>query len=129
MPVGVDRTFDVKKYLKNQKTNPVGLSMRIAKVVGTVTLNSQHPSLWGARFKVVVPLTLDDLTGREDESSEELTAYDEIGADVGCLVAISEGREAAMPFHPDVKPLDAYIAAILDSVRIESPMDATATRK
>ena len=129
MPVGVDRTFDVKKYLKNHKTNPVGLSMRIAKVIGTVTLNSRHPSLWGARFKVVVPLTLDNLTGRGDKSSEELTAYDEIGADVGCLVAISEGREAAMPFHPDVKPLDAYIAAILDSVRIESPMDATATRK
>lgn len=95
--------------------------MRIGEVIGTVTLNRSHPSLNGARFKLVVPLSLDDLTGRGDKSAEELVAFDELGAGLGSLIAISEGREAAMPFHPDVKPIDAYNAAILDRVDIRLP--------
>ena len=38
--------------------------MRIADVVGTVTLNRSHPSLLGARFKLVVPLNWENLAGR-----------------------------------------------------------------
>lgn len=45
-------------------------------------------------------------------------AFDEFGAGDGALVAISEGAEAAAPFHPDVKPLDAYLAAQLDQLEI-----------
>jgi len=94
--------------------------MRIAKVIGTVTLNRRHPSLAGGRFKLVVPLSLDDLRGAGPPKADELTVYDELGADVGCHVAVSEGREAAMPFYPDRKPLDAYAAAILDTIHVES---------
>jgi microcompartment protein CcmK/EutM len=94
--------------------------MRIAKVIGTVTLNSQHPQMRGARYKVVVPQTLENLSGSDSTAEEELTAYDDLGADVGCLVAISEGREAAMPFHPEPKAIDAYIGAILDSVEVDA---------
>jgi ethanolamine utilization protein EutN len=93
--------------------------MRVGEVIGTVTLNRRHPSLAGGRFKLVVPLALDDLTDGSDEPAEELTVYDELGAGVGCRIAISEGREAAMPFHPEKKPVDAYNAAILDTVRVE----------
>jgi ethanolamine utilization protein EutN len=93
--------------------------MRIGTVIGTVTLNRQHPSLTGGRYKLVVPLSLDDLNDEGDEPAEELTVYDDIGADVGCRIAISEGREAAMPFYPEVKPIDAYCAAILDTVNIK----------
>jgi len=95
--------------------------MRIGEVIGTVTLNRWHPSLAGGRYKLVVPLTLADLADQRDpneDPNEELTAYDDLGADVGCRVAISEGREAAQPFHPDVKPIDTYIAAILDTVQV-----------
>jgi microcompartment protein CcmK/EutM len=92
--------------------------MRIGRVIGTVTLNRWHPSLSGGRFKLVVPLSLADLAGQESEPAEELTAYDDLGADVGCQVAFSEGREAAQPFHPDGKPIDTYIAAILDSIQV-----------
>ena len=46
--------------------------------------------------------------------------YDELGAGVGSRIAISEGREAAQPFYPDVKPIDAYDAAILDNVSVEA---------
>jgi len=95
--------------------------MRIGKVIGPVTLNRQPPSMTGARFKLVVPLSLDNLTGRSDAMAEEIVVYDELGAGQGNLIAVSEGREAAMPFHPDVKPIDAYNAAVLDAVQVKLP--------
>jgi ethanolamine utilization protein EutN len=93
--------------------------MRIGKVIGTVTLNRSHPSLTGARYKLTVPLSLDNLAGRSDAMAEEVVVYDDLGAGIGNLIAISEGREAAMPFHPGVKPIDAYNAAVLDSVQVK----------
>ena len=93
--------------------------MRIGEVIGTVTLNRRHPSLAGGRYKLVVPLSLADLEGKGGEPAEELTVYDELGAGLGHRIALSEGREAAQPFHPEVKPIDAYCAAILDGIRIE----------
>ncbi|MBN1589645.1 MAG: carbon dioxide concentrating mechanism protein CcmL, partial [Pirellulales bacterium] len=57
--------------------------------------------------------------GKTTPAADEFTLFDELGADVGCRVAISEGREAAMPFYPDVKPVDAYAAAILDRIDVE----------
>lgn len=94
--------------------------MRIAKVLGTVTMSRMHPSLRGAGFKLAVPLMLDELQEPpETPATEELVVYDELGATSGQVIAISEGREAAMPFHPDVKPVDAYNAAILDHIHIE----------
>ena len=95
--------------------------MRIADLIGTVTLSRCHPSLAAASLKVVVPLTWDNLLGRCDQPAEEIVVFDELGAGVGSRIAISEGREAAMPFHPDVKPLDAYNAAILDTLDYELP--------
>lgn len=94
--------------------------MRIGEVIGTVTLSRWHPSLSGLRLKVVVPLSLADLQGEGNPPAEELVMYDELGAGVGHRVAISESREAAMPFHPEVKPIDAYCAAILDTVTLRS---------
>lgn len=93
--------------------------MRIGEIIGTVTLNRSHPSLAGARFKLVVPLSLADLTGQGGEPAEELTLYDDLGAGVGCRVAFSEGRQAAQPFYPQVKPIDAYCAAILDTLNVQ----------
>ena len=92
--------------------------MRIAKVIGSVTLNRRHESVAGASFKLAVPLSLDNLSGASTTEAEELVVYDELGAGEGNLIAISEGREAAMPFHPDVKPIDAYNAAVLDAVQV-----------
>lgn len=89
--------------------------MRVGKVIGTVTLNRAHPTVRGARFKVVVPLSLEMLLDSRAADVEELVVYDELGAHDGCLVAFSEGREAAQPF-PEPKPVDAYLAAILDHV-------------
>ena len=93
--------------------------MRIADVVGTVTLNRVHPSLVGACFKLVTPVGWDDLAGRAAQPLEEIVVLDELGAGLGSRIAMSEGREAAMPFHPEIKPVDAYNAAILDSLDYE----------
>ncbi len=92
--------------------------MRIATIIGTVTLARTHPSMVGARYRLAVPLTLANLTGESDEIAEELVVYDELGAGIGSRIALSEGGEAAQPFRPEIKPVDAYNAAILDQIEM-----------
>lgn len=92
--------------------------MRIAEVIGTVTLSRWHPSVSGACWRVVVPLSADGLKGDAAGRGEPFVVYDELGSGDGQRVAVSEGAEAAAPFHPEVKPLDGYVAAILDSVEL-----------
>ena len=93
--------------------------MRIAKVVGTVTLNRCHPSFVGARLRLVVPMSLTDLRGQTQPGADEMVAWDDNGAGVGSLVAMSEGAEATQPFRPELKPVDAYASAILDEIHLD----------
>ena len=67
--------------------------MRIAEIIGTVTLNRCQPSLEGGTFRLAVPL--------------------------GSRIALSESREAAAPFLPAMMPIDAYNAALLDHLHLE----------
>jgi microcompartment protein CcmK/EutM len=91
--------------------------MRIAEVIGTVTLSRVHPTLIGARWVVGVPFTLDGLReGRPD--GEDLVIFEPLGAGEGARIGFSEGAEAAAPFHPRKKPVDAYCACILDHIAI-----------
>jgi ethanolamine utilization protein EutN len=94
--------------------------MRIAHVIGKVTLSRSEPSLKGARYLIVVPCSLEDLRERRTGGGEELIVYDDLGATEGQIIAISESAEASAPFHPDQKPIDGYCAAILDSIEIAS---------
>ena len=91
--------------------------MRIAKVVGTVTLNRCHPSFVGARLRLVVPLSLAELRGQPPQA-DEVVVWDDHSAGLGNLVAMSEGAEAAQPFRPELKPVDAYSSAILDHIEL-----------
>lgn len=93
--------------------------MRIAKVIGTVTLSRVHPALAGGRLKLAVPQSLANLTGGRGEEAEPLVAWDDLGAGIGHMIALSEGGEAAVAFFPDEKPVDAYTAAILDNIDIK----------
>jgi ethanolamine utilization protein EutN len=93
--------------------------MRIAKVVGTVTMNQPHPSMVGARLRLIVPLSLAELRDGVAPQADEIVAWDDLGAGIGSLVAISEGAEAAQPFRPNYKPIDVYISAILDHLDID----------
>jgi microcompartment protein CcmK/EutM len=90
--------------------------MRIAKVVGTVTLNRCHPSFIGARLRLAVPLSLAELRGEREPAADEIVVWDDYGAGIGNLIAVSEGAEAAQPFRPEMKAVDAYASAIIDSI-------------
>jgi microcompartment protein CcmK/EutM len=89
--------------------------MRIAEVIGTVTLSRVHPTLAGARWVIGVPFSLKALrVGSPD--GEDLVIYDNLGAGQGARIGFSESGEAAAPFYPQKKPVDAYCACILDQV-------------
>jgi ethanolamine utilization protein EutN len=90
--------------------------MRIAKVIGKVVLSRSHPSFSGASLRLAVPLNLEELGGDYEPTGEPLVVWDDLGAGDGSLIAISESGEAAQPFRPALKPVDAYNSAILDSV-------------
>lgn len=90
--------------------------MRIAEVIGKVTLSQWHPTLSGATWKLAVPLAEGEEQNELSQRGEPFVVFDELGASTGALIAVSEGAEAAAPFHPDTKPIDAYNAAILDTI-------------
>lgn len=92
--------------------------MRIMECIGRVTLSRWAPSLTGASWKLAVPLTHAGLLGDASGRMEPIVIYDEYGAGYGSLLAVSESAEAAAPFYPQVKPIDAFNAAILDAVNV-----------
>ena len=92
--------------------------MRFAKVIGTVTLSQSVAEFEAATLKAVVPLTLEELQNKDTSSTGFLVMWDELGVGYGDIVALSEGGEAAQPFRPELKPVDAYNAAILDELDV-----------
>ncbi|HMF15803.1 MAG TPA: EutN/CcmL family microcompartment protein [Gemmataceae bacterium] len=92
--------------------------MRIARVIGTVTLSRWHPSVSSARWIIGVPYSLKALKADKEPDGEDLVMLDNLGAGFGNQVGISEGVEASAPFHPEKKPLDAYCACILDQLNL-----------
>ena len=90
--------------------------MRIAEVIGTVTLSRMHPSVAGFRWVIGVPFSLKALRGNLPPDGEDVVIYDDLGAGGGSLIGFSEGGEAAAPFLPEKKPIDAYCGCILDQV-------------
>lgn len=93
--------------------------MRIAEIIGKVTLSKVDPTVARSRWLIGVPLSHAGLKGDPAGRGEPLVMYDDLGAGVGSQVAFTEGGEAAAPFYPDSKPLDAYCAAILDNLDID----------
>ncbi|MFN0195678.1 MAG: EutN/CcmL family microcompartment protein [Planctomycetaceae bacterium] len=100
--------------------------MRIGKVIGKVTLGKCHPSLRGATWVIAAPLYVGALaegtkthSAQQDFQGEPLVAFDALGAGIDALITLSEGAEAAAPFAPEQKPIDAYNSAILDNVTIK----------
>ncbi|SRR5579872_863785 len=94
--------------------------MRIGEVIGTVTLSRVHPSMSGARWVIAVPFSLAALRDNGRPDGEDLVVYDDLGAGAGTRIAFSEGGEAAAPFHPERKPVDAYCACLLDQIVVSS---------
>lgn len=92
--------------------------MRIAEVIGTVTLSRCHTTFIGGTLKLVTPLTLAELNAGSHGKADTIVAWDDQGAGIGDKIALSEGGEAAQPFRPNDKPVDAYSAAILDQIQL-----------
>jgi len=101
--------------------------MRIARVIGNVTLNHREAHMIPGRLLIAEAFDADALSGRDHGAPrssampESLVVFDILGAGVGQVIAVSEGREASMPFWPEQKvPIDAYCAAILDRISWEA---------
>jgi ethanolamine utilization protein EutN len=92
--------------------------MRIADVIGTVTLSRCHPSLQACRWIIGVPFSLNAMRHGLAADGEDVVIFDDLGAGTGHRIGFSEGGEAAVPFLPEKKPVDAYCACLLDSVTI-----------
>lgn len=100
--------------------------MRIAEVIGTVTLSRVHPVLTGARWLIGVPCSLASLKGDAVGDGDDLVIYDLLGAGLGSRIGVSEGGEAAAAFYPKKVPVDAYCACILDAIQVTSDIEPTA---
>lgn len=97
--------------------------MRLAWVTGRLTLSRSLPELKPGSWLICEALDAAALDGdpatpgvRQKPMAESLIVYDRFGAGVGDLIAFSEGGEATQPFRPDRVPVDAYCAAIIDSI-------------
>lgn len=101
--------------------------MRIGRVLGSVTLSQAVGDLPPGRLLLTEPLDGPALAAwpsaqhRTKPDDQCLVVFDELGAGVGQLIAVSEGAEAAAPFQPRRVPVDAYNAAILDHVEHHQP--------
>jgi microcompartment protein CcmK/EutM len=81
-------------------------------VIGRVTLSVRNSRFVGERLVLTLPWTKETFGGAE-KFAPAIVVYDELGANIGQQIAISEGREAACPF-PQPTPVDAYCAALVD---------------
>jgi microcompartment protein CcmK/EutM len=86
--------------------------MRMATIAGRVTLSVRHPAFQGERLLLSLPWNTGTWNG-EQKFDPSIVVYDELGADVGQNVGVSEGREAACPFKIPT-PVDAYCALLID---------------
>ena len=88
--------------------------MRIGTVIGRVTLAVRRKEIFGERLLLVLPWRRETLSGAK-KFDPAIVVYDQLGANTGQNIVISEGREAACPF-PTPTPVDAYCAALVDTV-------------
>jgi ethanolamine utilization protein EutN len=92
--------------------------MRIAEVIGRVTLSRQHPNLKPGRLVIVLPMTKEAIVDGAETRGDEVIAFDNLGASPGALVGLSESREAANPFGKTKVPIDAYCACLIDRLDV-----------
>lgn len=96
--------------------------MRIARVIGNLTLARRLNELPAGNLLLVEVLDRTSLAqwppdeSRRAPVADSLVVFDQLGAGLGQIIAVSEGREACMPFYPTHVPIDAFNTAILDQV-------------
>ncbi len=90
--------------------------MRIGEVIGKVTLCVADPKIIGKQLTIVQPHNPQSLRTNGMGTDEVVVCIDELNSRVGDRVGFSEGREAAMPWHPEKVAVDAYVGCLLDDV-------------
>jgi microcompartment protein CcmK/EutM len=93
--------------------------VRIGEVIGTVTLCVSDPKIAGKQLTLVQPHSPQSLRSNGLGTDEVVVCIDELNSRLGDRVGFSEGREAAMPWHPDKIAVDAYVGCLLDDVTYE----------
>ncbi|MEM6980691.1 MAG: EutN/CcmL family microcompartment protein [Planctomycetota bacterium] len=93
--------------------------MKLARTIGTMTLSRSHPAMQSAVLRCVEIVDSIDRINEQPLGGETVVAWDRCASGVGDLVALAEGPEAAAPFSPEIKPIDASIVAILDHVELD----------
>lgn len=93
--------------------------MKIARTVGSVTLSKSHPAMSQAALRLVEVVDSIDRIATDPLGGDTIVCWDLCSTGLGDLVALAEGPEAAQPFMPEVKPLDASIVALLDEVDLK----------
>lgn len=99
--------------------------MRVAQVIGRVTLSISDPSFKGGRWLMVNPLDAgqyNDACHKAPSLTNQssFVAYDNLGAGDGDIVGVVEGAEATAPFDFPI-PIDAITVAIFDSLSYQPP--------
>lgn len=92
--------------------------MRIAEVIGRVTLSRSHPGLPSGCLLIALPMPRRALTEGDPARGEEVVVFDRLGAGPGSIIGLSEGREAANPFGKVRTPIDAYCACLIDHLHL-----------
>lgn len=99
--------------------------MRVAQVIGRVTLNVQDPAFTGGRWLLCNPVAVQDFNTACQKAppltgENTLVTYDNLGAGEGDIVGVVEGAEATAPFDHDI-PIDAITVAIFESLTYQQP--------
>ncbi len=97
--------------------------MRIARVIGKVTLNQRMDDILPGSYLIVRTCNRGTLAGQNAGNGETVVLWDCLAAREGDLVGLVEGREASVPFWPRRVPFDAYNACILDSIDFDPVLD------
>jgi len=92
--------------------------MKLARTIGSVTLSRFHPAMSASQLRIVEVVESIEQLDQQPLGGDTIVAWDLCGTGIGDLVALAEGPEAAGPFRPDIKPLDATIVALLDHVEL-----------
>jgi len=85
-----------------------------------VTLSVSDPKIVGKQLTIVQPHNPRSLRENGTGTDEVVVCIDELNCRLGDRVGFSEGREAAMPWHPVKVAVDAYVGCLLDDVTYET---------
>lgn len=89
--------------------------MQIARVCGTVVSNQKERSLTGVKL-----LLLQLLDAEGNPTHEYEVAADSVGAGLDEWVLVSRGSAARQTSGSEVRPLDALVIGIIDTVSVEN---------